>query len=65
MMTMTARVTKQGTAISESALCAPCVTPENEAQFTADDATGERVDASGNEALSCQSCGDSTAEIGT
>lgn len=54
-MKVYAQVTKDGTAASETALCEEHISHRDE--FYADDTTGELVDCSGNEALSCQWCG--------
>lgn len=58
MATMYARLDDQGTAIGESALCAPCLQrPEHRAFADAPDSVGEHMDCSGNDALSCVICG--------
>jgi hypothetical protein len=57
---MYARLTDQGTAICETAVCAECLASVGNAaieDLNAPDATGEHVDCSGNEALECQLCG--------
>lgn len=57
---MVAKTTDQGTAASETALCAVDDTPTNRGVFAlaADtDVTGPWVDASDNPELECQVCG--------
>lgn len=58
MGTMHARLSEQGTAIGESALCPTCFPdPKHRAFADASDSVSEHVDCSGNEALSCVICG--------
>jgi hypothetical protein len=57
---MIARLTDQGTAAAETALCPEHDTPTNRGTFgiAADtDVTGPWTDCTGNDELSCQVCG--------
>lgn len=58
---MVAKTTGDGTAASEAALCAVHDTPTNRGTFGAaadTDVTGPWVDATDNDELVCQLCGD-------
>ena len=62
MRTIFAQISVNGTAISETALCAYHENEHNVAKFYASPtgdlrADGLRLDVSGNEVLSCQECG--------
>lgn len=52
-----AHVDEQGTALSVTALCTDCEAHAGESMFWDQDAVGERVDCTGNDALDCQRCG--------
>lgn len=54
---MLARLTAQGTAVGETALCDRCLTTADLTYFDADDTVTGHVDCSGNDALSCGRCG--------
>lgn len=57
MTAMLARLTAEGVAAGETSLCAECLTTADLDFFDAPDCVTEHVDCSGNEALSCGSCG--------
>jgi len=69
MSTIYAEVSRQGTAILETALCDEHETRENIAQhyampYAADPGSGVREDCSQNDALSCMVCGAEGDAIG-
>lgn len=62
-MSMYALTTTQGTAMSETAICGGCFTPEAKARaiFRAesDKSSNDFADCTGNEVLECNECGNS------
>lgn len=60
-MAIYARLSDQGTAIGESALCGDCLdTPGSRERANSPDSTTEHQDCSQNEALICIICGEDT-----
>ena len=60
MSEMYARLTREGVAASETAVCGRCIRSASNEQIRtlyADDTVTGFEDCSGNEALSCQLCG--------
>lgn len=57
MIAMLARLTGEGVAAGETALCAECLPVADMDFFDAEDCVTEHRDCTGNEALSCGYCG--------
>lgn len=57
MIAMLARLTDEGVAAGETALCAHCLPTADLDFFDAPDCVTEHVDCTGNEVLACGACG--------